>query len=91
MARACLLEDLEQVRMIPEFVGRIPVVTLLNELSEEDLVRIPHRAEERSGEAVHQDVRVRGFHADVQEALKAIAHEAVEHGYEARGLRSICW
>ena len=35
-----LPEDLNKYGMIPEFVGRIPVVTSLNELSEEDLVRI---------------------------------------------------
>ena len=39
MARV-LPEDLNKYGMIPEFVGRIPVVTSLNELSEEDLVRI---------------------------------------------------
>ena len=35
-----LPEDLHKFGMIPEFVGRIPVVTSLNELSEEDLVRV---------------------------------------------------
>ena len=77
--------------MIPEFVGRIPVVTSLNELSEEDLVRI---LTEPKNALVKQYTKMFEFEDSVltfePEALKAIAHEAVEHGTGARGLRSIC-
>ena len=40
LLKKVLPEDLNKYGMIPEFVGRIPVITSLNELSEEDLVRI---------------------------------------------------
>ena len=32
--------------MIPEFIGRLPILTSTKELTEEDLVRVPHRAVE---------------------------------------------
>ena len=86
-----LPEDLNKYGMIPEFVGRIPVITSLNELSEEDLVRIlvePKNAlvKQYTRMFEFEDARLI-FEAD---ALTAIAHEAVEHGTGARGLRSIC-
>ncbi|MBC2889134.1 ATP-dependent Clp protease ATP-binding subunit ClpX [Gordonibacter massiliensis (ex Traore et al. 2017)] len=86
-----LPEDLNKYGMIPEFVGRIPVVTSLNELSEEDLVRI---LTEPKNALVKQYTKMFDFEDSVlvfePEALTAIAHEAVEHGTGARGLRSIC-
>ena len=86
-----LPEDLNKYGMIPEFVGRIPVVTALSELSEDDLVRI---LTEPRNALVKQYTKMFDFE-DAQlvfepEALRAIAHEAVEHGTGARGLRSIC-
>ncbi len=86
-----LPEDLNKYGMIPEFVGRIPVVTSLSELSEDDLVRI---LTEPKNALVKQYTKMFDFE-DSQltfepEALRAIAHEAVEHGTGARGLRSIC-
>ena len=86
-----LPEDLNKYGMIPEFVGRIPVVTALSELSEDDLVRI---LTEPKNALVKQYTKMFDFE-DSQlvfepEALRAIAHEAVEHGTGARGLRSIC-
>ncbi|NBI31824.1 ATP-dependent Clp protease ATP-binding subunit ClpX [Enterorhabdus sp. P55] len=86
-----LPEDLNKYGMIPEFVGRIPVITSLQELSEEDLVRI---LTEPRNALVKQYVKMFEFEDAVltfePEALVAIAHEAVEHGTGARGLRSIC-
>ena len=86
-----LPEDLNKYGMIPEFVGRIPVITSLSELSEEDLVRI---LTEPKNALVKQYTKMFDFE-DSQltfepEALAAIAHEAAEHGTGARGLRSIC-
>lgn len=91
MLAQVLPEDLNKYGMIPEFVGRIPVVTSLMELSEEDLVRI---LTEPKNALVKQYTKMFEFE-DSQlsfepEALSAIAHEAVEHGTGARGLRSIC-
>lgn len=86
-----LPEDLNKYGMIPEFVGRIPVITSLDELTEDDLVRI---LVEPKNALVKQYVRMFEFEESElvfeQEALRAIAHEAVEHGTGARGLRSIC-
>ena len=86
-----LPEDLTKYGMIPEFVGRIPVITSLSELSEEDLVRI---LTEPKNALVKQYTKMFEFEeAELTfepEALRAIAHEAVEHGTGARGLRSIC-
>lgn len=86
-----LPEDLNKFGMIPEFVGRIPVITSLSELSEEDLVRI---LTEPKNALVKQYTRMFQFEDATlvfePEALQAIAHEAVEHGTGARGLRSIC-
>ena len=86
-----LPEDLNKYGMIPEFVGRIPVVTSLMELSEEDLVRI---LTEPKNALVKQYTKMFEFEESQltfePEALTAIAHEAVEHGTGARGLRSIC-
>ena len=85
-----LPEDLNKYGMIPEFVGRIPVVTSLSELSEEDLVRI---LTEPKNALVKQYTKMFEFEDSAltfePEALTAIAHEAVEHGTGARGLRSI--
>ena len=86
-----LPEDLNKYGMIPEFVGRIPVVTSLQELSEEDLVRI---LTEPKNALVKQYTKMFEFENSKltfdPDALQAIAHEAVEHGTGARGLRSIC-
>ncbi len=86
-----LPEDLNRYGMIPEFVGRIPVITALDELTEEDLVRIlvePKNAliKQYTKSFSYEDAEL----VVEDDALKAIAHEAIEHGTGARGLRSIC-
>lgn len=86
-----LPEDLHKFGMIPEFVGRIPVVTALKELSEDDLVRI---LVEPKNALVKQYKKLFAFEdceLEFEEAaLRAIAKEAVERSTGARGLRSIC-
>ncbi|MEF9841727.1 MAG: ATP-dependent Clp protease ATP-binding subunit ClpX [Raoultibacter sp.] len=85
-----LPEDLNKYGMIPEFVGRIPVITSLSELSEEDLVRI---LTEPKNALVKQYTRMFEFEESTlvfePDALIEIAREAVIHGTGARGLRSI--
>ena len=86
-----LPEDLNRFGMIPEFVGRIPVICSVDELSEDDLVRV---LTEPKNALIKQYTRMFSFE-DVQltftdAALKAIAAEAVNRGTGARGLRSIC-
>ncbi|MBP5313694.1 MAG: ATP-dependent Clp protease ATP-binding subunit ClpX [Eggerthellaceae bacterium] len=84
-------EDLTKYGLIPEFVGRIPVITALEELKVEDLVRI---LTEPKNALVKQYVRMFGYEncelTFEEDALEAIAKEAYDHGTGARGLRSIC-
>ena len=76
--------------MIPEFVGRMPVLTHIEELTEEDLVEI---LSEPKNALVKQYVRL--FELEnvelrfTDEALKAVAQQAIERETGARGLRSI--
>lgn len=83
-------EDLIKYGLIPEFVGRLPVVATLNELDEDALVRIltePRNALTKQYgklfemESVELDFR--------EEALRAMARKAMERNTGARGLRSI--
>ncbi|WP_432762718.1 ATP-dependent Clp protease ATP-binding subunit ClpX [Adlercreutzia murintestinalis] len=86
-----LPEDLNKYGMIPEFVGRIPVITSLDELTEDDLVRV---LTEPKNALVKQYERMFEYEDSTltfdDDALRAIAKEAVDHGTGARGLRSIC-
>jgi ATP-dependent Clp protease ATP-binding subunit ClpX len=86
-----LPEDLNRFGMIPEFVGRLPVVTNVEELTEDDLVHIltqPKNALVKQYQRLFalEDVRLRF----TDEALRSIAQQAITHGTGARGLRSIC-
>ncbi len=86
-----LPEDLNKYGMIPEFVGRIPVITALDELTEEELVRILVEPKNALIKQYRKSFAYEDSELIVEdEALAAIAHEAVEHGTGARGLRSIC-
>lgn len=83
-------EDLIKFGLIPEFIGRLPVVTTLHELSEEALVQIltePKNALTRQYQALFhlEDVELE-FRND---ALIAIAKKAMKRKTGARGLRSI--
>lgn len=86
-----LPEDLHKFGMIPEFVARIPVVTALKELSEEDLVRV--LTEPKNALVKQYTVMFKYEDSDLvfeDDALTAIAERAIEHQTGARGLRSIC-
>ena len=83
-------EDLIQYGLIPEFIGRLPVIATLDELSSDALVRI---LTEPKNALVKQYKRLFDMD-DVQlkftpEALVAIAQQALKHKAGARGLRSI--
>ena len=82
--------DLVQFGLIPEFVGRIPVLTHVDDLGEDDLVRIltePKNALTRQYQKLFEldNVTLR-FTSD---ALRAIAHKAIERKTGARGLRNV--
>ncbi|GAF39088.1 ATP-dependent Clp protease ATP-binding subunit ClpX [Agrilactobacillus composti DSM 18527 = JCM 14202] len=83
-------EDLMKFGIIPEFIGRIPIIAALEKLTENDLVRI---LTEPKNALVKQYKKLLSLD-DVQleftsGALHAIAHEAIERDTGARGLRSI--
>jgi ATP-dependent Clp protease ATP-binding subunit ClpX len=83
-------EDLIRYGLIPEFVGRLPVTAVLDELDETQLVQIlvePKNALTKQYQKLFQmeDVKLE-FRED---ALRAVARKAVERKTGARGLRSI--
>ena len=86
-----LPEDLNKFGMIPEFVGRVPVISSVRDLDEDDLV---HILTQPKNALIKQYKRIIGFEGAelvVEDgALRAIAAEAIKHGTGARGLRSIC-
>lgn len=86
-----LPEDLHKFGMIPEFIGRVPVVTALNELSKADLVRV--LTEPKNALVKQYKLMFKYEDSDLEfehEALEAIAEKAINHNTGARGLRSIC-
>ena len=85
-----LPEDLIKYGLIPEFVGRLPVVATLEQLDEEALVRIlkePKNSLMRQYQTMFEfeDVKLRF----TDEALQAISSEAIKRNVGARGLRII--
>ena len=58
-------EDLLKFGMIPEFIGRLPVITSVHNLDREALIQHPHRAAQRAGQAVPAAVRARRRRAGV--------------------------
>jgi ATP-dependent Clp protease ATP-binding subunit ClpX len=83
-------EDLERFGMIPELIGRLPVITALNQLSEADLARI--LTEPRNALVKQYKVLFRHDHAQLEftpEAVTEIARRAKLRGTGARALRSI--
>ena len=85
-----LPEDLLHYGLIPEFIGRMPIQVTLNELVEEDLVRIltePRNALVRQYQKFFamDDVELEF----TPESLRAISRKALKHSSGARGLRSV--
>jgi len=85
-----LPEDLIKYGLIPEFVGRLPVVATLDELDESALVRI---LEEPKNSLIRQYQTILEFEgvdlSFTRGALELIAKEALKRGVGARGLRII--
>ncbi len=85
-----LPEDLIQYGYIPEFIGRLPVVAAINQLSRDDLVTIltePKNALTRQFQRFFEFDDIELHFAE--ESLAAIADKALERETGARGLRSI--
>ena len=83
-------EDLLKYGLIPEFIGRLPIIATLDDLNEEALVRVltePKNALVKQYEALFD---MEGVKLTItEEALKAIAKKAIERKTGARGLRAI--
>ena len=83
-------EDLVKFGMIPEFIGRIPVVCYLEELDEKDLVRVLTEPKNSVVKQYEYLFKLDGVKLVFeQEALEEIAKESIKRKTGARGLRSI--
>ena len=83
-------EDLVKYGLIPEFVGRLPVVATLQELDEVALVRILIEPRNALVKQYQQLFSMEGCELDIREdALHAIARKAMARKTGARGLRTI--
>jgi len=88
--RQILPQDLLKFGLIPEFVGRVPIIVTLDPLTEDDMLRIltePRNALVRQYEKLFE---LDGVTLEFQdEALRAVANEAMRRNTGARGLRAI--
>src|SRR5919109_1132812 len=86
----CLPEDLIQYGLIPEFIGRLPVMSAIHQLSRDELMQIltePRNALVKQFQRFFQFDGIELVFAE--EALHSIADRALERETGARGLRSI--
>jgi ATP-dependent Clp protease ATP-binding subunit ClpX len=83
-------EDLRRFGLIPEFIGRFPVLSILEELDEAALIKIltePRNALIRQFQKLFAYDHIELSFSD--EAISAIARQAIERGTGARGLRAV--
>lgn len=84
-------QDLHKFGMIPEFIGRIPVITSTKELTEDDLVEILTQPKNAIVKQYKRMFEIEGVNLEFQDdALRDIAREAISRNTGARGLRAIC-
>ena len=84
-------QDLHKFGMIPEFVGRLPVITTTRELTEDDLVKILVEPKNALVKQYKRIFEIEGVDLDFEEdALREIAKRALARKTGARGLRAIC-
>ncbi|WP_297056782.1 ATP-dependent Clp protease ATP-binding subunit ClpX [Thermosulfurimonas sp.] len=83
-------EDLIKYGMIPEFVGRVPVIATLDELTEEELIKILTEPKNALVKQYQKLFELEGVELRfTQGALRAVAREALRRKTGARGLRAI--
>lgn len=83
-------EDLIKFGLIPEFLGRLPIITSIGELNEASLVKILTEPKNALVRQYQELFRIEGVSLQfTEEALKAMAKEAVARKSGARGLRAI--
>ena len=85
-----LPEDLTHFGFIPEFIGRLPMVSVLNKLTREDLIHILTKTKNSLLRQYSKLVALEGAELDFEPAaIAAIADKAISLGTGARALRSI--
>ncbi len=85
-----LPQDLLKFGLIPEFVGRLPIVTTLRELDKEALIKIVTEPKNALVKQYKKLLELDGVELEFEEeALQAIVTKAIERNTGARGLRSI--
>ncbi len=85
-----LPEDLLRFGLIPEFIGRLPVIASLNSLDEEALIQILTKPKNALVKQFQKMLEIDDVELEFEEeALKEIAKKAIERKTGARGLRSI--
>jgi ATP-dependent Clp protease ATP-binding subunit ClpX len=85
-----LPEDLLHFGLIPEFVGRLPVISSLRKLSEDELMNILTEPKNALVKQYGKQLAMNGVKLRItRDALRAMAEEAVNRGTGARALRSI--
>ena len=83
-------EDLIHYGLIPEFVGRLPILATLDELDEEQLVQILTEPKNALSKQYTRLFEMEGSEIEFREsALRAVARKAMDRKTGARGLRSI--
>jgi ATP-dependent Clp protease ATP-binding subunit ClpX len=83
-------EDLIGYGLIPEFVGRLPVVAILEELDEQALMRILTEPKNALVKQYQRLFEMEGCQLELRDdSLRLIAHKAMERKTGARGLRTI--
>nr|WP_177298057.1 ATP-dependent Clp protease ATP-binding subunit ClpX [uncultured Blautia sp.] len=83
-------EDFVKFGLIPEFIGRVPVVVTLDGLDEKALIRILREPKNSLTKQYHKLFELDGVEIDFQEeALELVAKKSLERKTGARGLRSI--
>ena len=83
-------EDIQKFGLIPEFIGRLPVVAALEKLTADDLVRILTEPRNALVKQYQTLMSYDGVELEFDDdALQAIANKAIERRTGARGLRSI--
>lgn len=88
--RDVVSQDLVKYGIVPELVGRLPVITVLDELDEDSLVRILQEPKNALVKQYKKLFEMDGIELEFDEsALKAIAHKAIDKDTGARGLRAI--
>ena len=91
LLRQVLPQDLNAFGMIPEFIGRTPVITQTQALDEDDLVQILTGPRNAITKQYRRMFQLEGCELEFEaEALHEIARKALDRKTGARGLRSIC-